>query len=420
MKNLKPRGTKDLVGNEYIKQKAVINVINDLAFLYDFKYLETPIFEYLEVFKKTLGESSDVVKKEMFCFTDKKKRQYVLRPEATASIMRYMTESKLINSQNLPKSIYTIGPMFRYERPQTGRQRQFMQASFETFSTKRIVFDDFMLIKLACKILDNLKIDDYIVKINNLASLATRVKYIKELKTFFKLNQAKLSDLSKERLKTNPLRILDSKEEKDLNLLKTTPKINKFYTKDEEKELLEIKKYLIKSKINFEIDSNLVRGLDYYEGIVFEIIPNTNKKSMGTLIAGGRYDELSKIFDNKKISCLGFAVGIERIVKVLNDEFVTNLLLNDRKKLLLVPLTRDIALNLLDTINSNNFISIDTKNFDIKKSYKYAQSNDFRYVGIVGKKEILTKEIKIKDLKNNSETIKKLKKNKDGSIIIKY
>lgn len=310
----KPKGTKDIFGQDAKFRIFVEDVIKEVLSKYNYEYIETPIFESTEVFVRSVGEGTDIVNKEMYTFKDKGDRSITLRPEGTAGTMRALVENKLIdpNSNSLKKFFY-YGPMFRYERPQKGRQRQFTQFGVEALGKKDPKVD-LDIILLASTILDILGIKNKLL-INSLGSKAIQEKYKKVLHAFFTKHKSKLSEDSLNRLDNNVLRILDSKDESDKALVKACPKISDCYDKETKEYFNVIQKMLTKLGVDFKIEPNLVRGLDYYTDTIFEfVIDSETAGAQSTVIGGGRYEGLLESFGGPKVSGIGFGLGFERLI----------------------------------------------------------------------------------------------------------
>ena len=293
------RGTHDLFGEEIKKFNKIISEVKFVANQFNFNELVTPIFETSELFKKPLGELSDVVLKEMYTFKDRNEEEITLRPEYTTPMIRAAISNGLLN--NLPAKFFGTGPMFRRERPQKGRYRQFNQINFENFGSDDF-FADVEIINLAStilkKILPNSKIK---LHINSLGTKENLRNYKKVLSAFFNENKNLLSSESSHKINSNPLRILDSKDEEDKEIINKSPKLIEFLSKVDLNDYLEIKKCLIDLEIPIYEDLNLVRGLDYYCNTVFEF--KTNEiGSQDTLIGGGRYNGLIKTLGGKDIT----------------------------------------------------------------------------------------------------------------------
>ena len=312
----KPKGTKDYFDIDSAKLTYLENKLAAISFNYGFTKITFPVFENEELFRRTTGEGTDIVDKEMYTFLDKGGRNLSLRPEGTASVSRLLIENKLI-FRNEEKRYFYLEKMYRYERPQKGRQREFFQFGVEFFNANSI-YNDLEIIDLAITILDELKINNYVLKINSIGSSESRKKYQEALKTYLLKYELSLSQESQNRLNKNIFRILDSKQDIDKELLKNAPKISDFLSNKEAQDFDFIKRKLLENNISFEVDLYLVRGLDYYNDLVFEFI---EKDSNLTIIGGGRYDTLiSMLQPNLIVKAIGFAIGIERILNLINIE----------------------------------------------------------------------------------------------------
>ena len=310
------KGTKDIFGKKVLEHDHVIKTFRDLCVFSNFKKISTPILEHEIIFVKTLGVSSDIISKEMYNFKDQGGDDLVLRPEGTAAIVRALITNSL--QEDVNKNFYYHGPMFRRERPQSGRLRQFHQVGLEVFGDKTFL-DDVKVIILAEKFLKNLNIRNKLkLQINTLGDPKNRNKYITELQKFLKNNYSQLSAESRKKVETNPLRILDSKNESDKNLLISAPQIMEFLDGESKDFFKEIVKLLTSLDIEFEVNPFLVRGLDYYNHTAFEYI-FSESKSQNAVLAGGRYDGLVKSLGGKDLSGIGWAAGIERILMIMDS-----------------------------------------------------------------------------------------------------
>lgn len=313
MTNQTVRGTKDLLFDEWYKFKYVQQVASKISNLYGFAPVETPIFEYTEVFTKTLGDGSDIITKEMYTFDDKGGKSITLRPEFTAAIVRMLVEKKL----QTPLKLFSTGPLFRYERPQRGRQRQFHQINFEVFGIESPKAD-IELISLAQHLLTEFDMGNSVkLEINSLGDGETISQYREALVLYFKKYQNDLSEDSQNRLIKNPLRILDSKDERDRAIISDAPKISDYYTKESSNFFEQILNRLTALGVPYTVNNKLVRGLDYYCHTVFEFITE-NLGAQGAIFAGGRYDNLVSSVGGKHTPAIGFAGGIERIMELIN------------------------------------------------------------------------------------------------------
>lgn len=390
----KPRGTVDLLDQEIINFRTVEQILRTIAELFCYSEIKTPMFETAELFKKSVGEETDIVTKEIYTFKDKGDRELALRPEGTASAIRAIVESKKLNSSTLLSKYFYFGEMFRYERPQNGRQRQFHQFGVECVGDFN-EYDEIEIILFAISILKSLKIDDYILEINNLGSNESRKKYIENLKKYFSKYKNELSEDSIRRLNKNPLRILDDKEDSKKDFVKKAPLLNDFLTKDEKEYFNKITSLLDLYDIKYVVNQKLVRGLDYYNGLVFEFISTNNSlTAQSTIIGGGRYDSLVKQTGGPDVKGIGFAIGIERILLALGEE--NDIFPKKTVKAIILPLSEKAlkygiglcnVLRLSGGVNCN----ISNKTFKLDKHYKYVEKFNCENVVII-KDELLKDE----------------------------
>ncbi|NDF12674.1 MAG: histidine--tRNA ligase [Proteobacteria bacterium] len=314
------RGTQDILPEEFAKHRHVIDTARRVGALYGFKEMATPIFEFTEVFKRTLGETSDVVNKEMYTFEDKGGESITLRPEFTAGIARAFISGGL--QEKLPIKYFSTGPLFRYERPQKGRYRQFHQINFEWLGNADPLAD-VELILMAADILEDLGIlSKTKLNLNSLGDQETRQNYRAALVKYFSEHKNGLSEDSKVRLDKNPLRILDSKDEGDKKIVQNAPLMGEYYSAAA-KAFFETVTARLKDSIYGDrvvINPKIVRGLDYYSHTVFEFIAESDELgSQNTVLAGGRYDGLIKTMGGPETPAVGFAAGIERLALMVHN-----------------------------------------------------------------------------------------------------
>ena len=385
------RGMHDLLGEDFLFQKEIIKLFESVAHNFNFKPIDTPIMEFNEVFSRTLGSSSDVVMKEMYTFIDRSNDQLTLRPEGTAGIARAIISNGL--TQDLPLKYFYYGPMFRYERPQKGRLRQFTQVGVEVYS-KPGLEKDFEVIYLAANFLKDLNVlNSLILKINNLGNFEDRNNYKKILKDYYLQHRSKLSKDSIIRLDKNPLRILDSKSSEDIEVNKYAPHISDVLSEQSKRSFLELKKILKDFNILYEEDPFLVRGLDYYSNTIFEFtLKNASKFA---ILAGGNYDNLMAELGGPKLSGSGWAAGIERLTGLIN-------LKSKKSKIILIISMQSEFLTTAYKIrkqflhsNYSTEIHIDK---NLKKSLKYANKIEADYAIILGEEEVRKEVYTVKNL----------------------
>ena len=311
------RGTYDLYGAAKRKMKKVIAVGSAVVEKYGFDEIETPIFEFTEVFARNLGDTSDIVTKEMYCFEDKGGESLTLRPEGTAGVVRAFVSEGM--QQNLPVKFYYHGPMFRYERPQKGRQRQFTQFGVELLGVETPQAD-IEVISMAYEFLQNLGLNGQVtVEINSLGDAESRDAYREKLVAYLKAHLNELSEDSKNRLERNPLRILDSKEECDKAVIENAPRYADSLNETSQKFFADVLHGLDNLGIKYRVNDRLVRGLDYYSHTVFEL--TTDKLgAQGTVLAGGRYNGLVAQMGGGDVAGIGWACGVERLSMLLDED----------------------------------------------------------------------------------------------------
>ncbi len=336
------RGTQDIFGDDSLKFHKVMEAAGRLSTVYNYQCLMLPVFEATEVFARSLGETSDVVSKEMFTFETKGGENVTLRPEFTAGVVRALISNGM--QQNLPLKFFSYGPVFRYERPQKGRYRQFHQVNFEYFGNADALADAETII-LAAQLLSDLKIENVRLHINTLGDKESRKAYTEALVKYFSEHKERLSEESKIRLEKNPLRILDSKDEGDKALVANAPVMQEYLNEESKRFFQTVLKNI---EIPFEVivDPRIVRGLDYYNHTVFEFI--SDSESLGvqnTILAGGRYDGLCNQMGGGDIPAIGFAAGIERLMMSLpvtdtDEKMVAVISDNNEKALEIVTILR--------------------------------------------------------------------------------
>ena len=395
---IKPvRGTHDLFGKEVRKFNFIITEVKEIARKFGFDEMITPIFENSELFKKPLGEQSDVVLKEMYTFKDRNEDELTLRPEYTTPMIRAAISNGLLN--NLPAKFFGTGQMFRRERPQKGRYRQFNQINFENFGTDDF-FADIEMINLANQLLKKILPNNQItLHINTLGSRENLQNYKKVLSKYFKDHQNSLSIESKSKIETNPLRILDSKNIQDKETVLQSPKLIEFLSQSDLKSYEEIKDCLKDLNISISEDLNLVRGLDYYCHTVFEFKTDAIG-SQDTLIGGGRYNGLIKTLGGKDIPGIGWAGGIERIMLLMND---VNVITEDIHLCIKDPSLKKHALKIYDYLTKNNFSVYWNYKYNLKKSLSLASEKKVKYVIIVGEEEEKNNNYILKNLSNGEQ-----------------
>ena len=318
MRYQKIRGTADFLPEETNKWQFVEHKIENLLKKYYYQEIRMPIFEQFELFARGVGETSDIVSKEMYEFYDRGDRHLALRPEGTAGVVRAYVQNKIYGPEHhKPVKYYYHGPMFRFERPQSGRMRQFHQIGVEVYGSNNPAIDVETML-LAMEVFEDFGIQDLSLIINSLGNTESRLEYREALIDYLTPHFDELSEDSQNRLHKNPLRVLDSKDRKDQKIVQDAPSVLDYLDEESVKHFDEVKEMLDLLKIPYEIDTNMVRGLDYYNDTIFEVITNDpNFGANTTICAGGRYDQLVEEVGGPTTPGFGFAIGLERLVMLL-------------------------------------------------------------------------------------------------------
>ena len=319
MKLQKPKGTQDILPGDSAKWQYVENVARETFKKYNYGEIRTPMFEHYEVISRSVGDTTDIVTKEMYDFHDKGDRHITLRPEGTAPVVRSYVENKLFAPEvQKPVKVYYIGSMFRYERPQAGRLREFHQLGVECFGSKNPA-TDVETIAMAYQLFNTLGIKDVTLHLNSLGNTDSRLAYRQALIDYLTPMRESLSKDSQRRLEENPLRVLDSKEKEDKVAVENAPSILDYLDEESQTHFDEVRAMLDSLNIPYVIDTNMVRGLDYYNHTIFEFITTIDKSEL-TICAGGRYDSLVEYFGGPETAGFGFGLGLERLLLVLDKQ----------------------------------------------------------------------------------------------------
>lgn len=322
MRYQRPKGTADILPGESAKWEYVEKLARKIFRQYGYQGIRTPLFESYDIFARSAGDTSDVVTKEMYDFHDKGDRHIALRPEGTAGVVRAFNENKLYSPEyQKPYKVYYMGPMFRYERPQSGRQREFHQIGVEAFGSDNPA-TDVEVIAMALQLFKQLGLTDLRVAVNTLGDQKSRDDYRTALINYLKPHYDELSEDSQERLEKNPLRVLDSKDPRDQKFVADAPSILDYLTPAAQDRFEQVKRMLDALEIDYVVDPDMVRGLDYYNHTIFEVM--VKAKSLGngytTICGGGRYSGLVEQLGGPDLSGVGFGIGEERLLLLLNDE----------------------------------------------------------------------------------------------------
>ena len=404
----KPKGCNDIYGKEAKIWKYVESVIDATMEKYNYNYIRTPIFESTELFHRGIGESTDIVTKETYDFVDRGGRNMTLRPEGTAGVCRSYVENKMYGDPNQPVKVYYNGTMYRYERPQSGRDRELTQFGMEVLGSDDPM-SDAEVISLAVNIYKMLGLKEIKVNINTLGDKESRDMYRKALIDYFKPHISELCEDCQTRLEKNPLRILDCKVDCDNELLKNAPKTIDYLNDESKKRFEAVKDYLDILQIKYEVNPNIVRGLDYYNHTVFEIEAKVEGVGSNNVLGGGgRYNQLCSEIGGPETPCIGFASGIGRLVKALELEEV-NLPITEDIDLFLMYVNEDekkYALYLAQELRMAGFI-VDTEytGRGLKGQFKQADRLKAKYVVVLNSEDLNNNEIKIKNNKTKVEEI---------------
>ena len=427
MKVQKPKGTVDILPDVSYQWEKVEQTAREFFERANYREIRTPAFENYEIFARSSGESSDVVEKEMYDFHDKGDRHIALRPEGTAGVVRAYVENKIYGPDYVkPFNVFYIAPMYRYERPQAGRQREFHQIGVESFGSANPLADVETIV-MGNDLLNALGVKNFELHINSLGNEDVRKAYHDALVNYFTPVKDQLSEDSQRRLETNPLRILDSKEEQDKQFLPDAPKIVDYLDDESKANFKTITDTLTNLGIKYVLDDDLVRGLDYYTGVIFEFMVEDKNlwQSKTTILGGGRYDHLVEEFDGPQTPAVGFGIGEERLMLVLKEQnpeffedegidfFITNIGEGTAQK------TVEIARKLR---NQGLKVQYDVDQKKLKAQFRKADRVHAKYVITLGAKELengtlnikrlsdgQTIDLKLEDLDNIDAVLKQLK-----------
>jgi histidyl-tRNA synthetase len=394
-----PRGVQDILPEDIPYWHLIENTARKLFESYNYEEIRTPIFEYTELFRKGTGETTDIVMKEMYTFTDKKGRSLTLRPEGTPGVIRAFLTNKIYNQKPVWK-VYYIGPMFRYERPQAGRYRQFHQLGVEVLGRKD-PYIDFEVIKLAVDLLKNLKLENLEVEINSLGCMKCRPNYREALINYFRKYEDQLSSIDKERLERNPLRLLDSKDEKLIALKDQAPQPIDYLCDECKLHFEKVQKYLTLDNIRYKLSPKLVRGLDYYTRTVFEIT-TTSLGSQNAVVGGGRYDNLVETYGGPSTPGLGFALGMERLIILLKQQ---NHITLPYRPLIFITLSEEhveTGIKLANILREKYRVDMGSPQENLRTQLKWADKLGSDLV-IFLNEEIAKNKLKIKNFKTGEE-----------------
>lgn len=408
----KPKGTYDLMGLDAKISNYINHEIESFMINYNYEYIRTPVFEATELFHRTVGDGTDIVKKETYDFTDRGDRSITLRPEGTAGVVRSVIENKLYGNKNDPIKLYYNETMYRYERPQSGRFREFTQFGVEVFNSNDSLIDA-EVISLGFNLISSLGLDDVVVKLNTLGDKESRKKYSEALVDYIKPHIHKLCEDCQNRINTNPLRILDCKVDKDSDILKNAPKISDYLSDESKNRFKTLKTYLDNLEIDYEVDESIVRGLDYYDECVWEYKLDDDIALGG----GGRYNTLVENLGGPALPGIGFALGIERIILKLKEKIedkkvdanidVYIMSVSEEEKIYAIKIAQDLRLN-------NVITEINGANLSLKSQFKIADNLGAKYLIILNNEDLNKGLITVKD------NITKEEEKVDEAVIVDY
>ena len=397
------RGTKDILPDETPLWQTLEETCRRVFGQYNYQEIRTPIFESTELFSRSIGKTTDIVAKEMYTFEDRKGRSLTLRPEETAPVVRACLENNLIGPDQVTK-LYYIGPMFRYERPQAGRQRQFHQAGVEVFGSADPLIDA-EAIMLNVELFKGLGLTDLEVDVNSVGCAECRPAYRKNLKAYFKNNIKLMCEDCQKRFETNPLRILDCKQAKCQKLIEKVPAAIDTLCPECRNHFNAALKVLGDQNIKYKINNRLVRGLDYYTKTTFEIVSH-KLGAQNAISGGGRYDTLVEDLGGKAVPAVGFAIGLERVIQIMSN--VQLPMSNEGNIILYIAVLGDeakkVGFELLNRVREQGIAAdMDYLGKSLKAQMKAADRLGAKYVYIIGENELSKKSAVLKNMKTSEQ-----------------
>lgn len=402
----RPKGTYDVYGQKSKQIKYIEKIINSIMEKYNYEYLRTPIFESSVLFHRGVGETTDIVTKETYDFKDRGDRNMTLRPEGTAGICRSFVENKMYGTHTMPLKTWYYGPMFRYERPQSGRFREFYQFGCEVFGSDNPSIDA-EIISIPVNIYKILGLKGIKVNINSLGDKESRENYRNALIKHFEPHIETLCEDCKDRFKKNPLRILDCKIDSEKEIMKTAPKTIDYLNETSKDHFEKVKKSLEALEIDYIVNPKIVRGLDYYTHTVFEVEADIEKfGSQKVLCGGGRYNGLIEQIGGPITSGVGFAIGLERLLNALDAEEI-NLDDEDGIDAYIIPISETettYAMGLTQALRLSGFkTEMDYNNRKMQNNFKQADKLNAKFIIIIGEEEVTTNLLTIKNNKTKEE-----------------
>ena len=397
----KQKGTYDIYGDLAKKRMYVNDVLNALCEKFNYGYIETPVFEASELFHRGVGETTDMVQKETYDFVDRGERNITLRPEGTAGVVRWFVENKLYGNLTDPVKVYYNMKMYRYERPQSGRNREFTQWGFEMFGSDSVEADA-EVISLAYNAYRLLGLDDVKIQLNSLGDTESRNNYREALIKYFEPHINELCEDCQERFKKNPLRILDCKVDAESEIIKNAPKTIDYLNEESKARFERLKELLDLMDIPYNVNTNLVRGLDYYNHMVFEV----TLRDSYALGGGGRYNGLVEVLGGPSTPGVGFAMGYDRTILAMEEEGV-NIPINNSIDVYLLAISeseKETAQYLAQNLRLNGFsVETDLMNRSLKAQFKSVDRYDAKYLIVLNDEDLQKNEVNIKDNKTKEE-----------------
>lgn len=397
----KQKGTMDIYGDMAKKRQYINDILVSLCEKYNYDYIETPVFESSELFHRGVGETTDMVQKETYDFKDRGERDITLRPEGTAGVVRWFVENKLYGNMTDPVKVFYNEKMYRYERPQSGRMREFTQWGFECFGSDDVM-SDAEVVSLAYNAYRLLGLENVTIKINSLGDNESRNNYREALINYLKPHINELCEDCKERLEKNPLRILDCKIDAGSDILKNAPKTLDYLNEDSKERFEKLKNYLDLMDINYEVDTKLVRGLDYYNHMVFEVVLDDSYALGG----GGRYNGLVETLGGPSTPGVGFAMGYDRTLLAIEENNI-NIPINnsiDVYFLYVSDTEKETAAYLTQNLRLNGFIAeTDEMQKSLKAQFKSVDRFNSKYFCVLNDEDLKKNEVVLKDNKTKEE-----------------
>ena len=398
-----PKGTKDCLPKDSYKWQYIESTAREVAKTFGIKKIRTPIFEHTEVFLRGIGDTTDVVNKEMYTFNDKGGRSITLKPEGTAGVARSFVENGFA-SATMPLKLYYLTPCFRYERPQAGRLREFHQFGIEMFGSDSASIDAEVIL-MAKTFLDKIGVTGLKLYINSIGCRECRKNFNDALKEYLRANIDDMCYNCKDRYERNPLRILDCKEEGCKNICAGAPKILDYLCEDCRQHFDDLQNYLTLAGVDYAINENIVRGLDYYTKTVFEFV-SENIGAQGTVCGGGRYDGLIKDLGGPALAGIGFAAGITRLILAMEKSGV-NIENENRPLLYIASMGKGAAKYAMGTVaklrNQGLYAETDLVGRSLKAQMKYADKKRAKYTLIIGDSELENNKAQLKNMDNSSQ-----------------